>query len=133
MTWTDERHKAVRERLAHVEFPDYEHLVLDGTDIDWIEQSQHDGSILAGATVAKVKAGPDAAEMFFHAPTDLSDALDEIERLQALPAVEAVAKAWSEPGPVPGLHEQMRRNVRHDMPLLGRALDRLEQERKEGE
>ena len=47
-----------------------------------------------------------------------------------LPAAEAVAKAWTVPGPVPGLHEQMRRNIRHDMPLLGRALDRLEKEGK---
>ena len=47
-----------------------------------------------------------------------------------LPALEAALQAWAEPGPVPGYHEAMKRNVREAMPLLGKALDRAAQERK---
>lgn len=43
-----------------------------------------------------------------------------------LPAAEAVARAWSDPGPQSGTwHQHARRDVRNLMPLLGRALDRL--------
>lgn len=50
-----------------------------------------------------------------------------------LPALEAALQAWAEPGPSPGFHEDMKRNVRLAMPLLARALDRAaqEQERKQ--
>lgn len=43
-----------------------------------------------------------------------------------LPAAEAVARAWADPGPKQGTwHVHARRDVRDLMPLLGRALDRL--------
>lgn len=46
-----------------------------------------------------------------------------------LPAAEAVARAWSDPGPKRGTwHVHARRDVRDLMPLLGRALDRLLEE-----
>jgi hypothetical protein len=46
-----------------------------------------------------------------------------------LTPVEAVAKAWTEPGPHPAWHEETKRAVRDAMPLLARALDRLTTER----
>ena len=42
-----------------------------------------------------------------------------------LPAIEAVVKAWSEPGRVPTWHYNAKDRVRSEMPLLARALDRL--------
>jgi hypothetical protein len=45
------------------------------------------------------------------------------------PVLEAIWQAWTIPGYNPNWHELMRRNVRRDMPVLARALDRLEAER----
>lgn len=46
-----------------------------------------------------------------------------------LPAAEAVARAWADPGPRSGTwHQHARRDVADLMPLLGRALDRLLEE-----
>ncbi|MQB01582.1 MAG: hypothetical protein GEU78_15050 [Actinobacteria bacterium] len=42
-----------------------------------------------------------------------------------LPAAEAAVRAWTEPGGFPGWHQTTQRRVHRDMPLLGRALDRL--------
>lgn len=43
-----------------------------------------------------------------------------------LPAAEAVARAWADPGPRSGTwHQLARRDVADRMPLLARALDRL--------
>jgi hypothetical protein len=43
-----------------------------------------------------------------------------------LPAAEAVARAWLDPGPKSGTwHQHARRDVAELMPLLARALDRL--------
>ena len=47
-----------------------------------------------------------------------------------LPALEAALQAWTTPGPVPGYHEAMKRNVRLAMPLLARALDRAKEEQR---
>jgi hypothetical protein len=43
-----------------------------------------------------------------------------------LPAAEAVARAWLDPGPQSGTwHQHARRDVAEILPLLARALDRL--------
>jgi hypothetical protein len=42
-----------------------------------------------------------------------------------LEPLDAVIKAWTEPGPHPAWHEETKRVVRDAMPLLARALDRL--------
>jgi hypothetical protein len=43
-----------------------------------------------------------------------------------LPAAEAVARAWMDPGPRHGTwHKTARADVEYCMPLLARALDRL--------
>lgn len=43
-----------------------------------------------------------------------------------LPAAEAVARAWTDPGPAYGTwHKLARADVEYVMPLLARALDRL--------
>ena len=41
------------------------------------------------------------------------------------PAVQAVINAWTIPGHNSYWHEKMKRNVREQMPVLARALDRL--------
>lgn len=46
------------------------------------------------------------------------------------PVLEAIWQAWTVAGYNPNWHELMRRNVRRDMPVLARALDRLEVERR---
>jgi hypothetical protein len=40
---------------------------------------------------------------------------------------EAVRRAWNTPGPNPYWHTKMQARVRKAMPLLARALDRLNQ------
>lgn len=45
-----------------------------------------------------------------------------------LPPVEAVVRAWNQPGTNPEWHEAMRRQTRYNMPILARALDRLTNE-----
>jgi hypothetical protein len=42
-----------------------------------------------------------------------------------LPPGLAVALAWSEPGENPAWHRQMQAEVRSQMPVLARALDRM--------
>ena len=42
-----------------------------------------------------------------------------------LTPMQAVAKAWIEPGEFPTWHYRMQQIVRKSMPVLGRALDRL--------
>lgn len=53
--------------------------------------------------------------------------LRELEEVwDGLPAAEAVARAWRDPGPRHGSwHKHARRDVGDLMPLLARALDRL--------
>lgn len=46
-------------------------------------------------------------------------------KLDHLPPLEALAEAWSTPGPHPSIHLLHRRMVRDAMPLVARALDRL--------
>ena len=46
----------------------------------------------------------------------------------SLPAVNAIYRAWTEPGDNPIWHAQMKNEVRSAMPLLGRALDRMAEE-----
>lgn len=49
-----------------------------------------------------------------------------LARWDALPAAEAVARAWRDPGPQAGTwHAKAREDVTMLMPLLARALDRL--------
>lgn len=48
-----------------------------------------------------------------------------------LPALEAALQAWAEPGPDPFYHEAVKDGIRRLMPLLGKALDRAAQERKQ--
>lgn len=51
-----------------------------------------------------------------------------LRQYDGLDAVDAVAAAWTRPGPSPEWHEQSRARVRQVMPLLARALDRLAEE-----
>jgi len=48
-----------------------------------------------------------------------------LRQYDALPPLEAIVKAWNNPGKHPSHHEAARRTVRDAMPLLARALDRL--------
>ena len=43
----------------------------------------------------------------------------------SLPAVNAIYRAWTEPGDNPIWHARMKNEVRSAMPLLGRALDQM--------
>ena len=45
-----------------------------------------------------------------------------------LPAIEAIRQAWHEPGAQPGYHKKVQTQVSALMPLLARALDRMEDE-----
>jgi hypothetical protein len=49
-----------------------------------------------------------------------------LRKYDHLPAIEAVGLAWNIPGANPSWHRQMQAKVREQMPLLARALDRLE-------
>lgn len=82
---TQERLDAIQGRVDSVEFPDDEHLtVVNGEKnlVSWVERSHRDGSVVSGAVVATVHAGPQSAEMFAHAPEDISALLAEVERLR---------------------------------------------------
>ena len=48
-----------------------------------------------------------------------------LEHFDDLPPGLAVALAWSEPGENPQWHRKMQAEVRKQMPVLARALDRL--------
>lgn len=54
-----------------------------------------------------------------------------LEQFDHLPPGLAAEAAWNVAGPNPAWHEMAREQVRRDMPLLARALDRLTQERKD--
>jgi hypothetical protein len=43
---------------------------------------------------------------------------------------DAITAAWLDPGPNPGFHMRMKQNVRRDMPLLARAIERLAYEQR---
>lgn len=43
----------------------------------------------------------------------------------ALPPLEAVVAAWTDPGPNPFWHRMQQEALRQSMPLLAHALDRL--------
>jgi len=58
---------------------------------------------------------------------------DGLGQYDNLTAIEAVVKAWSEPGEFPTWHFRMQQIVRKTMPVLGRALDRITEETKQGE
>lgn len=45
-----------------------------------------------------------------------------------LPALDAVLAAWTRPGRSPRYHRAMQAEARAAMPVLARALDRLERE-----
>lgn len=47
---------------------------------------------------------------------------------ESLPAAEAVAKAWSEPGKDVAWHNKMQQYVYLSMPVLAKELDRLVEE-----
>jgi hypothetical protein len=52
-----------------------------------------------------------------------------LQRWDGLPAVEAVGRAWRDPGPQGGSwHRRAREELTYSMPLLARALDRLLEE-----
>ena len=51
-----------------------------------------------------------------------------LRSLDDLPPAEAVLRAWTDPGPNPEWHERTRHELHGSMPLLARALDRLEAE-----
>lgn len=55
-----------------------------------------------------------------------------LRKYDDLPPKYAVLRAWREPGRDAGWHEAQRRVLRRTMPLLARALDRLEAEGKTG-
>ena len=44
-------------------------------------------------------------------------------------AIDAVARAWADAGPVPRVHRAAQKELRRDFPLLAQALDRLTGER----
>lgn len=46
------------------------------------------------------------------------------------PVIVAIARAWTESGKYPSWHYRMQNVVRRNMPVLGRALDRLADEYK---
>lgn len=48
------------------------------------------------------------------------------------PAVEAVLKAWTDPGPVPGYHRAMQQELRQSWTMLALALDDLAAAAREG-
>lgn len=48
-----------------------------------------------------------------------------LEQFDDLPAGVAVVMAWSEAGENPVWHHKMQNEVRSQMPVLGRALDRM--------
>jgi hypothetical protein len=45
-----------------------------------------------------------------------------------LPAMQAVVKAWTDPGSHPDWHNHMKVRLSNQMPVLARALDRLAKE-----
>jgi hypothetical protein len=49
-----------------------------------------------------------------------------LRRYDHLPAAEAVKLAWSDPGSNLSWHRKMQALVEEQMPLLARALDRLQ-------
>jgi hypothetical protein len=49
-----------------------------------------------------------------------------LRRYDHLPSVEAVYRAWNEPGPRPDWHKRTKADIYDSMPLLARALDRLD-------
>ena len=51
-----------------------------------------------------------------------------LRSLDHLEPADAVLRAWTEPGPHPEWHERTRAELHLAMPLLARALDRLEAE-----
>lgn len=53
---------------------------------------------------------------------------ETLNKYDTLPPGEAVAYAWSDNEPNPHLHEMRKDDVRAQMPLLARALDRLVEE-----
>lgn len=48
-----------------------------------------------------------------------------LRKYDALPAEEAVRKAWNDPGRNAYHHRMVQEEIRRSMPLLARALDRL--------
>lgn len=48
------------------------------------------------------------------------------------PAIEAVLKAWTDPGPVPGYHRDMQQELLRRWPTLALALDELAAAAKDG-
>ena len=44
-------------------------------------------------------------------------------------AIDAVARAWADAGPVPRVHRAAQKDLRRSLPLLAKALDRLTGER----
>lgn len=56
------------------------------------------------------------------------NAFDDLTIYDHLPPGIAVAYAWSETRNMPHFHEMMREEVRAQMPLLARSLDRLVEE-----
>ena len=56
-----------------------------------------------------------------------------LAQFDSLPAIMAVAKAWSDSGEYPVWHYRMQQIVRKTMPVLGRALDRLIEESNQGD
>lgn len=56
-----------------------------------------------------------------------------LTQFDRLPAIDAVVKAWSEPGAFPTWHYRMQQIVRKSMPVLGRALDRLTVDLNQGD
>lgn len=54
--------------------------------------------------------------------------MSSIRSLDHLPSLTAARLAWSKPGSNPKHHEEMKRQVRRQMPLLARALDRADQD-----
>ena len=48
-----------------------------------------------------------------------------LKQFDNLPPAEAILAAWNTPGPEPIWHEEAKRLVRNLMPVMARAIDRL--------
>jgi len=52
----------------------------------------------------------------------------DLTQYDDIPSGAAVLMAWSEPGDFPRYHKKMQEEVRKNMPVLARALDRMVKE-----
>lgn len=61
-----------------------------------------------------------------HTPVTYSGLL----KYDHLPALQAILRAWNEPGDAPAWHARRKAEVRASMPVLAHTLDRATQEKQ---